>query len=515
MAWRAFASTCAVLHAWVVPIFGLFDPPENSFVMILFRFTWAMLIVDVLVCSCTAKVDRDGDMVSATLSECASSYLRDKRGYIDILALIPFDTRALQDLYSSAPGLLSELAHANRLLVLYRVARWVQHLNGEVVLNMHLMWIAQSLVIGFLGINWMAALWWTVGQMDSNARDGKPSWVEMAARNPQWRHVFEKNTDGTWKRSWEVRYGLACYWVINSALIPEHSHFSVPSFQERWIGKVFFALSQTFLVWVAGSFTSSLANQRANRAVFQRRADVMADFLETSHLSKQLQQRVTRYMNHVWQRTRGIDPFTLLDDLPSTVHAELAMKAYKHLLIKVPLFEGADMAFLRAVCLALRPILFMAGDYIIRKGDLGAEMYLVLHGDVEIVSVDESGRETVLSTMRSGAYFGEISLYLSRPRTVSVRAKTAVDILVLPKHHLDPILKMYPDVHARIMSIAQEHLLKDAVRRGSEQSATAQAADTRFNCTRARLGPASEPKRSAGARSGTEWQKTARVASNR
>jgi hypothetical protein len=49
----------------------------------------------------------------------------------------------------------------------------------------------------------------------------------------------------------------------------------------------------------------------------------------------------------------------------------------------------------------------LTDDYIIRCGDVGREMFFLLHGMTVAVGKDES---KVFSVMHEGAFFGEIAL---------------------------------------------------------------------------------------------------------
>src|SRR5262249_26175250 len=57
---------------------------------------------------------------------------------------------------------------------------------------------------------------------------------------------------------------------------------------------------------------------------------------------------------------------------------------------RVPLLRGGDPTFLNQVAMALRPVVVPPGQVIIRKGDPGAEMYLISRGEAEVV--DERGQ---------------------------------------------------------------------------------------------------------------------------
>jgi glucose-6-phosphate 1-dehydrogenase len=119
---------------------------------------------------------------------------------------------------------------------------------------------------------------------------------------------------------------------------------------------------------------------------------------------------------------------------------------------KVTIFKDGDPLFLSQVVLALRPEVAAAGEVLIRKGDIGCEMYLVVRGEAEVL--DDAGR--VLKTFRDGDVFGEIALLIHTPRTATVRAKTACDLMALDKTSLDRILHDHPQFAASVLQIANE-----------------------------------------------------------
>ncbi len=119
---------------------------------------------------------------------------------------------------------------------------------------------------------------------------------------------------------------------------------------------------------------------------------------------------------------------------------------------RVPLFRGGDPLLLSQLGIALRPQAAPAGQTIIRKGDVGDEMYLICRGEVEVL--DDAGR--VIATLRDGNFFGEVALVFDQLRTASVRAKTPCDLFVLSKMDFDRILKDQPQLAEKIREAAQE-----------------------------------------------------------
>ena len=95
-------------------------------------------------------------------------------------------------------------------------------------------------------------------------------------------------------------------------------------------------------------------------------------------------------------------------------------------------------------------IMFEAGDYLFREGDLGTEMYIIQAGNVEIVKHVGEG-ETVLATLEKGDFFGEMALLEDLPRTASARAASEVRLLQFNGSTFDQMLRSNPEIAVRMM----------------------------------------------------------------
>jgi NADH:ubiquinone reductase (H+-translocating) len=77
---------------------------------------------------------------------------------------------------------------------------------------------------------------------------------------------------------------------------------------------------------------------------------------------------------------------------------------------------------------------YRPGDDIFLEGSPGTHFYVIDRGEVEILRRDEQGQPNqIVHVFGPGEFFGEVALLDNQPRTVSARARTAVDALVMGK----------------------------------------------------------------------------------
>src|SRR4029079_13313536 len=68
------------------------------------------------------------------------------------------------------------------------------------------------------------------------------------------------------------------------------------------------------------------------------------------------------------------------------------------------------------------------GQEIIREGEIGRRLYIIMDGEVEVSRSRPEGAN-VLATLGRGQHFGEIAVFQDARRTASVHARTKVELL--------------------------------------------------------------------------------------
>ena len=82
---------------------------------------------------------------------------------------------------------------------------------------------------------------------------------------------------------------------------------------------------------------------------------------------------------------------------------------------------------------------------IVKQGDPGDTMYLILEGELR-VRINVAGKETILTTLGVGEFFGDISLFDQGPRSADVVANSDSVLVKLSAAGFDELAKAAPDV---------------------------------------------------------------------
>jgi len=124
---------------------------------------------------------------------------------------------------------------------------------------------------------------------------------------------------------------------------------------------------------------------------------------------------------------------------------------WRGVLAKIPIFAsfgGSDLDRL-AACAHERRI--RRGETLMRAGDPGLSMMIVIAGEVRVVLAGVSGHEQIVSTLGPGSIFGEIALLDGKPRTADVVAATNGKVLTIERTAVLRLLEQHPEFGLRLI----------------------------------------------------------------
>lgn len=91
-----------------------------------------------------------------------------------------------------------------------------------------------------------------------------------------------------------------------------------------------------------------------------------------------------------------------------------------------------------------------AGEVVLRKGDRGSEMFLIIDGAVEVTE-SPRGQRRVLTTLGAGQMFGEAAFLMNTPRSADVTAITDSQLVVLDVEGFANLGESHPRVAMKVL----------------------------------------------------------------
>jgi CRP-like cAMP-binding protein len=123
----------------------------------------------------------------------------------------------------------------------------------------------------------------------------------------------------------------------------------------------------------------------------------------------------------------------------------------REIIAAIKLFEDFEADELEGLARYMRCFRAPLGTEIIREGDDGDFMLLLLDGGVEIVKKDVRGLPQIMGTAGPGKTLGEMSLIDGAPRFASCIALDAVEFAVLDRGSLSRIIAEEPRIGVKLM----------------------------------------------------------------
>ncbi len=98
------------------------------------------------------------------------------------------------------------------------------------------------------------------------------------------------------------------------------------------------------------------------------------------------------------------------------------------------------------------------GTAILREGDPGRGLYVVLSGEVDVTKAQAGDEDVLLATLKAGEVFGEIALLKGGPATATVTAARQCTILFLDKVYFQRLVSAIPQIKHYFDNLSAERL---------------------------------------------------------
>lgn len=113
----------------------------------------------------------------------------------------------------------------------------------------------------------------------------------------------------------------------------------------------------------------------------------------------------------------------------------------------VPLFANLSPTDRSAIASAMIQRNFSTGDTIVHEDDNEHQtFFIIVKGSVHVAVNSSEGKQSILATLRSGEFFGEMAVLDGEPRSASVLAAETCILLMLYRKNFIDILQRFPKI---------------------------------------------------------------------
>uniref|UniRef100_A0A3P9M6N3 Cyclic nucleotide gated channel subunit beta 1b n=1 Tax=Oryzias latipes TaxID=8090 RepID=A0A3P9M6N3_ORYLA len=428
--WMLLVSLAWNWNVWFIPVRWAFpyQTPDNILYWLLTDYVCDLIyILDITVFQPRLQFVREGDIVSDK-KEMRKNYMKTVRFKFDIASLVPLE------FFYFKTG-INPLLRLPRLLKIYSFLEFNERLEA-ILTKAYIYRVIRTTTYLLYCLHFNACLYhWTSAFIGL----GSTQWVY--------------NGDGN---GYIRCYYFAVKTLINIGGVPDPTSLSETVFQliNYFIGVFVFSIMIGQMRDVVGAATAA-------QTYYRTCVDNTIKYMSSYRIPRDVQNRVKMWYNYTWQSQGMLDEQELLTQLPEKMRLDIAIDVNYSIVSKVPLFQGCDRQMIFDMLKSLHSVVYLPGDYVCKKGEVGREMYIIKAGEVQVVGGPD-GR-TVFATLRAGSVFGEISLLAVggvNRRTANVIAHGYANLFILDKKDLNEILVHYPESKKLLRKKARKMLNK-------------------------------------------------------
>ncbi|XP_022605580.1 cyclic nucleotide-gated cation channel beta-1-like [Seriola dumerili] len=428
--WMFLVSLAWNWNVWFIPVRWAFpyQTPDNIYYWLLTDYLCDLIyILDITVFQPRLQFVRGGDIVSDK-KEMRKNYMKTKRFKFDVASLVPLE------LFYFKTG-INPLLRLPRLLKINSFFEFNERLEA-ILTKAYIYRVIRTTTYLLYCLHCNACLYY-------------------------WGSALKGLGSTKWVYNGEGNSYIRCYYFAVKTLItigglPDPTTLFEIVFQliNYFVGVFAFSIMIGQMRDVVGAAT-------AGQTYYRTCMDNTIKYMSSYRIPKDVQNRVKTWYNYTWQSQGMLDEQELLTQLPDKMRLDIAIDVNYSIVSKVPLFQGCDRQMIFDMLKSLRSVVYLPGDYVCKKGEVGREMYIIKAGEVQVVGGPDG--KTVFVTLRAGSVFGEISLLAvggGNRRTANVIAHGFANLFILDKKDLNEILVHYPESKKLLRKKARKMLTK-------------------------------------------------------
>ncbi|KAM4720898.1 uncharacterized protein WCC33_007325 isoform 3-T3 [Rhinophrynus dorsalis] len=413
--WLFFVVMAWNWNCWLIPVRWAFpyQTPSNIHYWLLMDYLCDLIyLLDIVVFQVRLQFVRGGDIIT-NKKDMRQNYIKSERFKMDVISLLPLD-------------LLYFKFGVKSLLRLPRILKYMAFFE----FNNRLEAILSKAYI-YRVIRTTAYLLYC---------------LHMNACLYYWASDFEGLRSTKWVYDGEGNSYIRCYYWAVKTLITIGGLPDPQTLFELWFQLLNYFMGVFAFSVMIGQMRDVVGAATAGQTYYRSCMDSTIKYMSCYKIPRPVQNRVKMWYEYTWQSQGMLDESELMVQLPDKMRLDLAIDVNYNIVSKVVLFQGCDRQMIYDMLKRLRSVVYLPGDYVCKKGEIGREMYIIKAGEVQVLGGPDG--KTVLVSLKAGSVFGEISLLAvggGNRRTANVVAHGFTNLFILDKKDLNEILLHYPE----------------------------------------------------------------------
>ncbi|XP_056381336.1 cyclic nucleotide-gated cation channel beta-1 isoform X2 [Hyla sarda] len=435
--WLFFVVMAWNWNCWLIPVRWAFpyQTPTNIHYWLFMDYLCDLIyLLDIVVFQVRLQFVRGGDIITDK-KDMRENYIKTDRFRMDVISLLPLD-------------LLYFKFGVKSILRLPRILKYMAFFE----FNNRLEAILSKAYI-YRVIRTTAYLLYC---------------LHMNACLYYWASDYEGLRSTKWVYDGEGNSYIRCYYWAVKTLITIGGLPDPQTLFELWFQLLNYFMGVFAFSVMIGQMRDVVGAATAGQTYYRSCMDSTIKYMNCYRIPRSVQKRVKMWYEYTWQSQGMLDESELMVQLPDKMRLDLAIDVNYNIVSKVVLFQGCDRQMIYDMLKRLRSVVYLPGDYVCKKGEIGREMYIIKAGQVQVLGGPDG--QTVLVSLKAGSVFGEISLLAvggGNRRTANVVAHGFTNLFILDKKDLSDILTHYPESQ-KVLRRKAKKMLKNSNKQKEE-----------------------------------------------
>ena len=274
---------------------------------------------------------------------------------------------------------------------------------------------------------------------------------------------YQNDQDSSpWFSVWR-QYLLSTYWVTSTITTTGVIGDMQPKNYMEVIFTIFLLLlNLTWFSYVIGQVSTNVLKGDEKLLKAREELGAVESYLNSFDFSEDLKKEIKRYFQGA-NANSFLSASEIFDSVSQSLRLEMSSDLTRKCLDNCMLFSGCSKQMKDSVKGLLREVHFASEEFLVQINTVAHDMYFVMTGKVERVTIDNDGVEIVEARIGPGGSVGILASYFGIRYMYSARATSLAGpclCLRLVRNQLMPILKAYPDDEEMVSQNAMSEFQK-------------------------------------------------------